>query len=54
MRCFVSINFSEEVEKEIRKIQSLLPKFSGKKTEPGSLHLTLKFLRQKMATILDV
>ena len=35
---------SEEIKKEIKKIQDLLPEFSGKKTELQNLHLTLKFL----------
>lgn len=44
MRLFISINFPEEVKKEILKIQSLLPEFEGKKIEKENLHLTLKFL----------
>jgi 2'-5' RNA ligase len=44
MRVFISINIPEEIRKEIKKIQNLLPEFSGKKTELENLHLTLKFL----------
>lgn len=44
MRVFIAIDIPEESIKEIRKIQALLPKFEGKKTEPNNLHLTLKFL----------
>jgi len=44
MRAFISINISEEIKKEIKKIQDLLPEFFGKKTELQNLHLTLKFL----------
>lgn len=44
MRTFISINISEEIRKEIKKIQDFLPEFSGKKTELENLHLTLKFL----------
>ena len=44
MRTFISINISEEIRKEIKKIQDLLPEFFGKKTELQNLHLTLKFL----------
>jgi len=44
MRAFISINISEEIRKEIKKIQDLLPEFFGKKTELQNLHLTLKFL----------
>lgn len=44
MRVFISINIPEEIRKEIKKIQDLLPEFFGKKTELQNLHLTLKFL----------
>ena len=44
MRVFISINISEEIRKEIKKIQDFLPEFFGKKTELENLHLTLKFL----------
>lgn len=44
MRAFISIDIPENIKKEIIKIQNKLPKFSGKKTEPENLHLTLKFL----------
>jgi len=44
MRVFISIDIPEKVKKEILKIQSQLPEFSGKKTERENLHLTLKFL----------
>lgn len=44
MRAFISINISEEIRKEIKKVQDLLPEFFGKKTELENLHLTLKFL----------
>jgi len=44
MRAFISINISEEIKKEIKKIQDLLPEFFGKKIELQNLHLTLKFL----------
>ncbi len=44
MRCFISINISKEVTKEIGNIQQKLPEFQGKKTELENLHLTLKFL----------
>jgi len=44
MRAFISIDISEEIKKEIIKIQEKLPEFLGKKTEPENLHLTLKFL----------
>ena len=44
MRTFISINISEEIRKEIKKIQDFLPEFFGKKTELENLHLTLKFL----------
>jgi len=46
MRCFISINISKEVKKEIEKIQGVLPDFEGKKTELENLHLTLKFLSE--------
>jgi 2'-5' RNA ligase len=44
MRAFISINISEEIRKEIKKVQDFLPEFFGKKTELENLHLTLKFL----------
>ncbi|MFH1365118.1 MAG: RNA 2',3'-cyclic phosphodiesterase [archaeon] len=44
MRCFISINLSEEVKKQIQKTQNILPEFEGKKVELKNLHLTLKFL----------
>ena len=44
MRTFISIDIPEEIKKEIKKIQSQLPEFFGKKTETENLHLTLKFL----------
>ncbi len=44
MRTFISIDIPEEIKKEIKKIQSQLPEFHGKKTETENLHLTLKFL----------
>jgi len=44
MRVFISINISEEIRKEIKKVQDFLPEFFGKKTELQNLHLTLKFL----------
>jgi len=43
-RTFISIELSENVKKEIEKIQEKLPEFKGKKTELENLHLTLKFL----------
>ena len=43
-RTFISIDLPEQVKKEIKKIQDLLPEFNGKKTEIENLHLTLKFL----------
>jgi len=44
MRTFISIDMPENVKREIKKIQNLLPVFIGKKTERENLHLTLKFL----------
>jgi len=44
MRVFISIDFPDMVIKELKKIQDVLPKFEGKKTEIKNLHLTLKFL----------
>ena len=45
-RCFIAIEFSDDVIKEIARIQELLAKtkFTGKVTELENLHLTLKFL----------
>lgn len=44
MRTFISIDMPEKVKYEIRKIQDMLPRFTGKKIEFENLHLTLKFL----------
>ncbi len=46
MRTFISIDFPDEVVKEVARIQSILSKkkFVGKMTELENLHLTLKFL----------
>lgn len=47
MRAFISVEISEEIKKNIVKIQNELFKqklFDGKLTEPENLHLTLKFL----------
>lgn len=46
MRTFIAIDFPDEVIKEIARLQSLISKkkFTGKLTELGNLHLTLKFL----------
>lgn len=45
-RTFICIEFSDEVVKEIARVQGLLSgvKFTGKTTELENLHLTLKFL----------
>ncbi len=45
-RAFIAIEFSDEVIKEIARVQELLSgvKFTGKLTELENLHLTLKFL----------
>lgn len=46
-RCFLAINFSQEVDEEIVKAQKLIEKhwnITGKMTEEENLHLTLKFL----------
>lgn len=43
MRIFISIDIPESIKNKIKEIQEQLPDFSGKKTEPGNLHLTLKF-----------
>lgn len=45
-RCFIAIDFPDEVVKEIARAQGLLSgtKFTGKLTELENLHLTLKFL----------
>jgi len=43
-RTFISIDLPEEIQKEIKKLQDMLPGFEGKKIDPENLHLTLKFL----------
>jgi len=45
-RCFICIEFPEEVVKEVGRIQEQVSKvpFIGKLTELNNLHLTLKFL----------
>ncbi len=46
VRSFISLNFPEEIIKEIARVQLILlnQKFTGKLTELPNLHLTLKFL----------
>lgn len=46
MRVFICIDFSDEVIKEVARIHDSIKKvkFTGKLTELGNLHLTLKFL----------
>ncbi|MBU0760119.1 MAG: RNA 2',3'-cyclic phosphodiesterase [Nanoarchaeota archaeon] len=46
IRTFIAIDFPDEVVKEVARVQSVLNtrKFTGKLTELGNLHLTLKFL----------
>jgi 2'-5' RNA ligase len=44
MRLFISVDLPKKVEEQIIRLQSKLPEFVGKKTEPGNLHLTLKFI----------
>lgn len=46
IRIFVSIDLPEDIQKEVKKIQDILPEFEGKKTKPKNLHLTLKFLAE--------
>lgn len=45
-QCFIAIDFSSEVIKEVARVQEVLgkQKFTGKMTELENLHLTLKFL----------
>lgn len=45
-RVFIAIDFSDEVIKEVARVQGVLEnvKFIGKMTELENLHLTLKFL----------
>ena len=44
-RCFVAIDFPDEVIKEVARVQEVLRnlKFTGKTTELENIHLTLKF-----------
>jgi len=44
MRTFIALDLPLDVRREIKKIQTKLPEFSGKLTEIENLHLTLKFL----------
>jgi 2'-5' RNA ligase len=44
MRVFISLEIPDNIREEILRMQKILPKFSGKITEPENLHLTLKFL----------
>ncbi len=45
-RMFIAIQFSDEVIKEVARVQKLISKqkFTGKLTELENIHLTLKFL----------
>lgn len=46
VRTFIAVDFPSEIVKEVARVQSVLDKkqFTGKLTESGNLHLTLKFL----------
>lgn len=46
IRCFIAIDFSDDVIKEVARVQEEVSKikFKGKLTELENLHLTLKFL----------
>src|SRR3989344_893228 len=47
LRCFISLNFPEEIIDKIISIQKQIKNdklFSWKSTEPSNVHLTLKFL----------
>lgn len=44
MRCFLSIELSEEAKEEVVRIQRQLPEAKMKFVEPENAHLTLKFL----------
>ena len=56
MRCFIDIDLSVEVTKEIERLQRIIkPHFIGKTTSNENLHLTLKFLGEiEDATLDDV
>ncbi len=55
MRVFICVDFSDEVIKEIARIHDSINKvkFTGKLTELGNLHLTLKFLGEIDEGMLD-
>jgi RNA 2',3'-cyclic 3'-phosphodiesterase len=55
LRAFISIDFPNEIIKEIARIQSLIKNkpFTGKITELENLHLTLKFLGEINKSSLD-
>jgi 2'-5' RNA ligase len=56
MRCFIAIEFDEEVKDKISVIQKTLAAknlFNGKLTEKENLHLTLKFLGELDEKILE-
>ncbi|MEK6829454.1 MAG: RNA 2',3'-cyclic phosphodiesterase [Nanoarchaeota archaeon] len=53
MRVFISINLSEDVKEEVKRIQESLPEFEGKKTDEENLHLTLKFLGEVNEEMLE-
>lgn len=54
-RCFIAIDFPDEVIKEIARVQELVGKkgFTGKFTELENLHLTLKFLGEIDGAMLE-
>lgn len=54
-RAFVCIEFSDEVVKEVARVQGLVGKikFTGKMTELENLHLTLKFLGEIDDVVLE-
>lgn len=44
IRCFVSLDLPAEAITELKRLQKVLPPYSGTVTEEQNLHLTLKFL----------
>jgi len=44
MRCFIAIDFSEEIKEELGRVQKELPDAKLALVSPENVHLTLKFL----------
>ena len=53
MRCFVALEFPEDLKTKIMELQEQLSSFDAKLVEPKNLHFTLKFLGEINRTAIE-